>query len=85
LKNQRQQFFQGKEKNMDPQLNKPTPSESRSSVVGIGLAIGLAIGSGIGMVYGYAIDNVTLGLVLGGGGGMLIGLSISSALANRNK
>lgn len=70
---------------MDQKIKKPSPTESRSSVAGIALAIGLAIGSGIGLIYGYAIDNVTLGLVLGGGGGMLIGFSISSALANRKK
>ena len=70
---------------MDQKIKNPSPTESRSSVVGIWLAIGLAIGSGIGLIYGYAIDNVTLGLVLGGGGGMIIGLSISSALTNRKK
>lgn len=52
---------------------------------GIGLAIGLSIGTGIGMIYGYAIDHITLGLVLGAGGGMLIGLSIGAAAANRKK
>ena len=52
---------------------------------GIGLAIGLAIGTGIGMIFGYAIDHITLGLVLGAGGGMLIGLSIGATAANRKK
>jgi len=54
----------------------------RYDPAGVWLAIGLTIGSAIGLIYGYAIDNVTLGLVLGGGGGMLIGLSIGASIKN---
>lgn len=54
----------------------------RYNPAGVWLAIGLTFGTAIGLIYGYAIDNVTLGLVLGGGGGMLIGLSIGASIKN---